>query len=63
MPRYVLHDVDVIEVKEESGIVTTGLADLTRIDVFDAKYVRPRGFFLDFKLFLLSFWISFGGKW
>ncbi len=49
----------------------TGLAqiyarrDIPRRDKFryDAVYVRCRGFFLDLKLFLLSFWISFRGKW
>ncbi len=49
----------------------TGLAqiyarrDIPRRDKFrfDAIYVRRRSFFLDLKLFLLSFWISFRGKW
>ncbi len=49
----------------------TGLAqiyarrDIPRRDKFryDAVYVRCRGFWLDLRLFLLSFWISFRGKW
>jgi len=66
--------IEAIPGYETRHRVTPGLTGLAQIyarrDIprrdkfrFDAIYVRRRSFFLDLKLFLLSFWISFRGKW
>ena len=69
-----LVSIEAIPGYETRHRVTPGLTGLAQIyarrDIprrdkfrFDAIYVRRRSFWLDLRLFLLSFWISFRGKW
>jgi lipopolysaccharide/colanic/teichoic acid biosynthesis glycosyltransferase len=66
-----LEDVPGFETRSSVRPGLTGLAqiyaarDIPRRQKFryDLLYVRRRGFWLDVRLILLSFWITFRGKW
>jgi len=67
-------DIDRIPGYKERHAVRPGLTGLTQVYLpgdtprrkkfrFDLLYIRKRSFCLDMKLIVLSFWITFRGKW
>jgi len=69
-----LRDIQDIPGYRERHIVRPGLTGLTQVFLpgdtprrkkfrYDLLYIRKRSFWFDLKLIVLSFWITFRGKW
>lgn len=67
-------DIRDISGYRERHVVRPGLTGLTQVFLpgdtprrkkfrYDLLYIRKRSFWFDFKIIILSFWITFRGKW